>query len=181
MQERAPKRESRHWVIVAILAGLVVCSALYWLGRILFLSGSFTKQTPEEILRSYVWPYDGGAISQATAIEGVARVYFGYHGPAFLKFTATEDLIASMLERDYGYNGMYSPSPCSVFYAAASQDPVMVSFPNRFGWWTPSEVVSPVCYRAQGHQSDDLRYLLIGADSTSVYFYRTATCGLCPD
>jgi len=55
------------------------------------------------------------------------------------------------------------------------------NYAEELTWWHPEEIILPTCYKAQGRQGDDFRYLLVGLEEETVYFYQNASCGLCPD
>jgi hypothetical protein len=141
---------------------------------------SFQTETPQIIFETEVWGSSGRQIpAEIGEIQGAeGRVPFS-NGPAFVRFRASSSVITKILTNGYGKNP-YEIISCDVFYRIGSSQYLIQRFPEEFDWWRPAEVISPVCYSAQGMQGDDVKYLLIAPDST-VYFYRTATCGLCPD
>ncbi|MBN1579100.1 MAG: hypothetical protein JXA89_00240 [Anaerolineae bacterium] len=179
MLENKRRANLQSKIVIIVIVTLVACLLGVWLYYLRLFSGGLSKATPEQIFSEYVWQYNQ-VPSQVTQIKGIAGVSFGYNGPAILRFKASESFITEMIEKDYGYNGLYVPSPCANFFDVSSKDQAVLSS-NELEWWTPENIASPTCYHAQGYQADDSRYLLIDSNNGLVYFYRTATCALCPD
>jgi len=134
----------------------------------------------EAVFYRYILDYGEVIPPGASQIQGLRGTIFGYDGPAWIRFRATDSFITELLGKNHKSFGYYSPVSCSDFIEEYSRLYFTQDFPEKFGWWQLSEITSPVCYQAQGCSADDAKYLLIDPDSDIVYFYRTATCGLCP-
>lgn len=138
---------------------------------------NFTDRTPEEVFLKYVW---WTIPPEVTQIEGVEGLVPFSEGPAYMRFKADKSFIRKLITTANNY-GTYSPASSCTFFDNISSHKLIQDFPEKFKWWNPSEVDSPVCFSAQGTQGDDFKYILVDFDMGIVYFYRNATCGLCPD
>jgi hypothetical protein len=139
---------------------------------------NFKDNTPEDIFLRHIW---GSIPPEITRIEGIEGAEVFTEGPVFVRFEATKSFITELIEHDDPNYGQYSSASCAIFDNISQYHDLIQRFPDRFKWWNPSEVSSPVCYSAQGYQGDDSKHLLIDSEHGIVYFYRNATCGLCPD
>ena len=154
------------------------CGCLYYLSIQEPTSPVLLDKLPEVIFQ--VRFMDGlpipAEVSEIYGVEGSG--YFGESpGPAYIRFKATSSFIQELVTKDYGRNGIYTPAPCqNVPYS----DFYIEQFPERFEWWQPLEVASPVCYRAHTCTLYDEKFLLVDPANSIVYFYRTPVCGLCP-
>lgn len=152
---------------------------------------NFANKTPEEIFVKYVLDYQSDLYpTEVTGIQGVeGAIAFGVQGPAFLKFTATDQFITELLKREssygqYGRPGQYtaySKQPCTLFHQV-SNHPLQEKFPDKFDWWQPLNITSPVCYQSVGnHYNDGSKRLLVDFEENTVYFYNSEICQICQD
>lgn len=139
---------------------------------------NFSNVTSEEVFQRYILEYGASIPSEVKQIQGIEGKIFGYAGPAYIRFQATNKFINGIIEK--GYVDPFVEIPCHDFLEASSKY-LVKNYPKKFEWWHPTEVTSPICYHAQGGQYDDAKYLLVDNDDEVVYFYRTPTCGLCPN
>lgn len=153
------KRVNIGHIFIALVVVMIVLSACWIACASVFFGRKVSRDTPERDFSEYVWQ-DKEVPSSVTQIQAVTAISFGYNGPAYLRFNAAESFVIEMIEKDYGYNGTYSVCLCSEFFVAAQKDIAMLSSRDLV-WWTPEKIDSPRCYAAQGHQSDDSRYLLV--------------------
>jgi hypothetical protein len=163
-------------ILIIIGAGITCYFAIQPIGNKFAVDASFSKATSEEVFRRYLFESPGPP--QIKQIQGIEGTLFGYSGAAYIRFQSTDDFVDEILET--GHIEPFVEIPCNDFIEASSQYFVN-DHPDKFAWWRPTEVIEPICYQAQGSQYDDAKYLLISNESEVVYFYRTPTCGLCPD
>ncbi len=178
------KRFNVKWLWFLLLAVIASFCILYWF-ILNELSEAFEKSlqdvTPEEIFKEYVWNKADLIPTEVNNINGVEGIIpYSSTGPAFVRFNASQRFIDDLVKTKFSWYEAYSPVPCRFMFNNLNQQ-LMKDFPERFMWWHPEEIISPMCYKAQGTQGDDFRYLLIGLKEGTVYFYQNASCGVCPD
>ena len=132
---------------------------------------------PSDVFLYYV---QAPVSSEVTNIQGVEGGMALSEGPALIRFEATDTFITGIIEGDYTNYDPYSPVSCTTFYNIFINDELMQNFAGQFEWWRPEQVKSPACYLSQGSQADDIKYLLVDSNRRMAYFYRTATCMMCP-
>ena len=179
------KRFNKKWLWFLLLVVITSCGILYWF-IVTELSEVFEKSlqdvTPEEVFKEYVWNEDDLIPAEVNNINGVEGIIpYGSTGPAFVHFDASREFIDDLVGTKFTHYEEYTEIPCKFVFNTINQQVLLTDFPEQFTWWHPEEISLPRCYKAQGTQGDDFRYLLIGLEQGSVYFYQNASCGLCPD
>lgn len=173
-------RMKRHKLVVwiGVVIVLVACGCWaygYW--QFSKFRASLPPPTPtltaEQIFLSRL--LDGQSLPLEVAkfevLEGSSE--FGYSNrPTFIRFHTTPQTIEEIIEKDYGFYGVYTPVSCDL---SPIKDDLIAE-----EWWHPSEVDTPGCYYASTCTLYDEKHLLIDRTTDTVYFYRTAICGLCP-
>lgn len=139
----------------------------------------FVNESPEEVFQTFVLGYDLKMPSTITLIKGLEPSHMDpLKGPVYVRFKTDNTFIAEMLETDYQYYNTYSEIPCEHFFKTVQKFSYIQTYPEKFDWWQPSDVVSPICYRS-GRKTpfydDEARYLLINSEISEVYFFRTVT------
>ncbi|MCP4372221.1 MAG: hypothetical protein GY797_29495 [Deltaproteobacteria bacterium] len=142
---------------------------------------SFRDVTPEEVFEEYIWT-KGIIPTEVSNINGVEGAEpFSSTGPAFVRFGASPKFIDELVETKFSWYEEYSLVPCRFMFNSLKPQALYRDYPKELTWWHPEEIILPMCYKAQGLQGDDFRYLLIGLEDETVYFYQNASCGACPD
>lgn len=174
-------------VLVAIvITSCFICSQVYpSISHQVVLGLSFEDKTPEEIFRQFVLTDNKSIPPTVTQIEGLEGAGLDpLKGPVYIHFQATSTFITQMLEKDYQSYNPYTTIPCDDFLEAVRKPYFIRDYPEKFEWWKPSEIGSPVCYRSGSKRAfyeDEAKYLLVDIDNGEAYFFRTITPLIAPD
>ena len=90
---------------------------------------NFSKATSEEVFHRYLLDYGAPISPEVEQIQGIEGTMFGYMGPAYIRFQATDKFVNEIIEK--GYVEPFIEIPCSDFLETSSKYFVK-GYPEKF-------------------------------------------------